>query len=64
MRPLRESGRSRGTRGQSDVESGPVRARLLVERVYELPAYAIGNERVYTVDDPTTAPAYRGVVPR
>jgi len=30
------------------LESGPVRARLLVERLYELPAFAIGNERVCT----------------
>jgi len=30
------------------VDSGPVRARLLVERVFELPAFAIGNERVCT----------------
>jgi mannosylglycerate hydrolase len=28
------------------LEPGPVRGRLLVERVYEVPAFAIGNERL------------------
>jgi mannosylglycerate hydrolase len=30
------------------ISSGPVRGRLLVERVYEVPAFAIGDERVCT----------------